>query len=161
MQFYRIYFASTALTDFLLTTLPIALGIALNAAAPRTITVISPVVAKAAAVLFVGVIAGAIGSNWHVVTDNIARLGLGLFKLVAALSVIGFGVSRWLGSSDQEAKTISIETGVQNGALALATAAPLVADGPPFNAYAIPAAIFSVVWLTTALLGFLLLARSS
>ena len=153
--------ASTAITAFLLTALPIALGIALHAAAPNAIAAVSPVVAKTAIVLFIGVIASAIGSNWQVVTDNIARLGLGLVSLVVALSFIGFGVSRWLGSTDREAKTISIETGVQNGALALAITALLVAEGPTFNAYAIPAALYSVVWLCTALPGFLILAKSS
>ena len=153
--------ASTAITAFLLTALPIAFGIALHAAAPSAIAAISPLVAKAAIVLFIGVIAGAIGSNWQVVTDNIARLGLGLFTLVLTLSLIGFAVSRWLGSSDREAKTISIETGVQNGALALAIAALLIAEGSTFNAYAIPAALYSVVWLSTALPGFLIFARSS
>lgn len=153
--------ASTAVTAFLLTALPIALGIALRAAAPNAIAAVSPVVAKTAIVLFIGVIASAIGSNWQVVTDNIARLGLGLVSLVVALSFIGFGVSRWLGSTDREAKTISIETGVQNGALALAITALLVAKGPTFNAYAIPAALYSVVWLCTALPGFLILAKSS
>jgi BASS family bile acid:Na+ symporter len=153
--------ASTAITAFLLTALPIALGIGLHAAAPRAIAAISPLVTKAAIVLFIGVIASVIWSNWQVVTDNIARLGAGLIALVVALSFFGFGVSRWLGSSDREAKTISIETGVQNGALALAIATLLVQEGPTFNAYSIPAALYSVVWLSIALPGFLFLARSS
>ncbi|MFK7875453.1 MAG: bile acid:sodium symporter family protein [Paracoccaceae bacterium] len=151
----------TAITAFLLTALPISLGITLRAAAPKAIAAISPVLAKAAIVLFIAVIAGAISSNWQVVSDNIVRLGLGLATLVVALSLIGFVVSRWLGASDPEAKTISIETGVQNGALALAVAALLIGKEPTFNAYAIPAALYSVVWLSAALPGFLLLARFS
>ena len=151
--------ASTAITAFLLTALPIVLGVGLRAAAPTATAVIGPMLAKVAVVLFVGVIAGAIISNWQVVADNFTRLGLGLFALVTALSVIGFAVSRELGASDREAKTIAIETGVQNGAQALAIAGLLVANGPTFNAYAIPAALYSVVWLGTALPMFLLLAR--
>lgn len=147
--------ASTAITAFLLTALPIALGLATRTAAPRMTTVMAPTLSKVAVVLFVGVIAGAIVSNWQIVTDNFAQLGFGLFVLVAALSIIGFVVSRSLGSSDSEAKTIAIETGVQNGALALAIAGLIVANGPTFNAYAIPAALYSVVWLGTALPAFL------
>ena len=150
--------ASTAVTTFLLTALPIALGVSMRTAAPGMTAAISPTLSKVAVVLFVGVIAGAIASNWQVVTDNFAQLGMGLFALVAALSVIGFVVSRSLGTSDPEAKTIAIETGVQNGALALAIAGLIVANGPPFNAYAIPAALYSVVWLATALPAFLLIA---
>ncbi len=151
--------ASTAVTAFLLTALPITLGVGLRAAAPTATNAIAPALAKMAVVLFVAVIVGAISSNWQVVTDNFARLGLGLFALVAALSIIGFTLSRLLGASDREAKTIAIETGVQNGALALAIAGLLVANGPAFNAYAIPAALYSVVWLGIALPAFLLLAR--
>ncbi|MEO9825128.1 MAG: bile acid:sodium symporter [Paracoccaceae bacterium] len=151
--------ASTAITAFLLTALPITLGVSLRAAAPTATAAIAPLLAKVAVVLFVGVIAGAIMSNWQVVTDNFARLGLGMFALVAALSIIGFVVSRLLKASNREAKTIAIETGVQNGALALAIAGLLVANGPTFNAYAIPAALYSVVWLGAALPAFLLLAR--
>lgn len=152
--------ASTAIMAFLLTALPITLGVTVRAAAPAMMQTIAPTLAKTALVLFVGVVVGAIASNWQVVTGNIARLGLGLFALVAALSVIGFGLSRLLKASAREAKTIAIETGVQNGALALAIAGLLVSDGRTFNAYAIPAALYSVVWLTTALPVFLLIARS-
>lgn len=143
--------AATAITAFLLTALPIALGVTMRAAAPQATAIIIPVLAKLALFLFVGVIAGAIAGNWQVVTDNIARLGPGLFALVCALSFTGFLLSRLLGSSGSEAKTIAVETGVQNSALALAIASLLVTNGPVFNAYAIPAALYSVVWLATAL----------
>ncbi|MFY0617742.1 bile acid:sodium symporter family protein [Shimia sp.] len=156
----EINIASTAISTFLLTALPITLGVTFRAAVPNITENIVPILAKVALVLFVGVIAGAIASNWQIVTDNIARLGLGLFTLIAALSVIGFVSSRFLRASAREAKTIAIETGVQNGALALAISGLLVVHGPTFNAYAIPAALYSVVWLTTALPIFLLIARS-
>lgn len=152
--------ASTAIAAFLLTTLPITLGVTLRIFAPTATDAIAPTLAKFAVVLFVGVIAAAIMSNWQVVTANLASLGPGLFTLVAALSIVGFGVSRFLRVSDREAKTIAVETGVQNGALALAIAGLLLPDGPTFNAYAIPAALYSVVWLSIALPAFLVLARS-
>ncbi|MEO1797415.1 MAG: bile acid:sodium symporter family protein [Pseudomonadota bacterium] len=150
--------ATTAVTAFLLTALPISLGVALRAGLPRITDRVAPVLSKVAIALFAGVIAAAIAANWQVVTENFASLGLALFVLVAALSVLGFGVSRCLSATPREAKTIAIETGVQNGALALAIAGLLVAGGPTFNAYAIPAALYSVVWLATALPAFLLLA---
>lgn len=151
--------AGTALAAFLLTALPITLGLGLRAVAPAFTARLAPPLGKVAVVLFAGVIAAAILSNWQVVTDNISRLGLGLLALVAVLSFIAFAVSRALHASDREAKTIAVETGVQNGALALAIAGLLVADGPVFNAFALPAALYSVVWLATALPAFLILAR--
>lgn len=151
--------ASTVITAFLLTALPIACGMVLRAAAPKMTAAFEPVLATMAVVLFVAVIIGAIVSNWDVVVGNIARLGMGLIALVAALSVIGFVTSRALGSSEAESKTIAVETGVQNGALALAISGLLVENGPVFNTYAIPAALYGVVWLATALPSFLYIAR--
>lgn len=142
--------ASTAITAFLLTALPVAVGVTLRAAAPRVTVSVAPGLSKVALVLFVSVVAGAIASNWRVVTDNFGRVGLGLLTLLVLMSISGLVVSRLLGASDPEVRTIVVETGVQNGALALAVAALLMPDGPTFNAYAIPAALYSVVWLGTA-----------
>lgn len=150
--------ASTTFTAFLLSALPIAIGVALRAIAPKRVALVAPILGRVAVVLFFGVIIGAIWSNWIIVLENFARLGPGLFALVAAVSVIAYAVSRGLRASDAEAKTISIETGVQNGALALAISGLLVANGPVFNAYAVPAALYSVVWLVTAMPAFLFLA---
>ena len=60
---------TAAITAFLLTALPITLGVTLRTAAPTATTAIAPALAKVAVVLFVGVIAGAIASNWQVVKD--------------------------------------------------------------------------------------------
>lgn len=151
--------ASTAITAFLLTTLPIALGVTMRRLAPGITNTIARSFSAVAIILFVGVIVGAIASNWQLVTENVGRLGLGLFALVASLSILGFATSRLLGSTEREANTIAIETGVQNGALALALSALLVAHDASFNAYAIPAALYSVLWLGTALPAFLCLAK--
>ena len=152
--------SSLAISMFLITTLPVLLGVMLRHYAKAFADKVENMVSKIAVGLFVTVIVGAIASNWNVVTSNISELGLGLVALVAALSFVGFAVSRILGASKNEAKTISVETGVQNGALALAIAGLLVAGGPTFNAYAIPAALYSVVWLTTALPAFLFVGLS-
>lgn len=153
--------ASTAITAFLLTALPITLGLGFRAAAPAATAAIAPTLSRIAVLLFAGVIASAIAANWQVVEDNIGQLGLGLLVLLAAVSVVSFVLSRMLRASDREAKTIAVETGVQNGALALVIAGLLVADGPTFNAFAIPAALYSVVWLGSALPAFLVIAQSS
>ncbi|MEM9432828.1 MAG: bile acid:sodium symporter [Pseudomonadota bacterium] len=139
---------STALVAFLLTALPITLGVALRAAAPSATAKIEPVLARLAALLFIAIIAAAIFSNWHVVSANISHVGFGLLALVVALSTVGHFGSRLLGASNIEARTISIETGVQNGALGIAIAGLLVSGGPAFNPYTIPAALYGVVWLT-------------
>ena len=143
--------SATALTAFLLTALPISVGVAVRALAPQLAMRAEPLMAKASAVVFAAIILAAIASNWSVVVENIHELGLGLFCLIVLLSVVGLTGSQLLGSSAIEAKTITIETGVQNGALGISIAAILLPGTGVFNAYAIPSALYSVVWIATAL----------
>lgn len=144
----------TALTAFVLTTLPISVGVALRAMAPLKAVRIEPVLSRAAALLFAIIILAAIASNWPIVTSNIAELGFGLLALILLLSAIGLLGAPLLGSSAVEARTITIETGVQNGALGISVAALLLPGEGVFNAYAIRSALYSVVWLG-AVLSFL------
>ena len=143
--------SATALTAFVLTALPISIGVALRAMAPLKAARIEPVLSRAAALLFATIILAAIASNWPIVTSNIAELGFGLLALILLLSAIGLLGAPLLGSSAVEARTITIETGVQNGALGISIAALLLPGEGVFNAYAIPSALYSVVWLGSVL----------
>jgi len=61
------------------------------------------------------------------------------------LTTIGFIVPRLLGRSRLEAKTISVETGVQNGTLGIAIAAIIIGGSDGFAAYALPSAVYGVL----------------
>lgn len=73
-------------------------------------------------------------------------VGPALVVMLATLTAVGFLVSRLLGRSTREAKTISIETGIQNGALGIAIAAIIVGGGSVgIGPYAMPSAIYGVL----------------
>lgn len=153
--------SSMALAMFFLTALPILIGGTVRSLAPRSVAYIEPSFSKGSMLLFALVIAGAIISNWVVVADNYLNLGPALFILSAFATFIGIISSRLLGCTDVEAKTISIEAGVQNGALGIAIAALLLPDSDDLSAFAIPSAIYSVIWMVTVLPFFVLLARKN
>lgn len=153
--------SSTVLAMFLWTVAPILAGVTVRSAASQTIADIEPVFSKISMLLFAVVVGGAIISNWGVVAENYLRLGPALFSVGALLTLTGVMSSRLLGCTDVEAKTISIETGVQNGALGIAIATLLLPNTDELSAYAIPSAIYSVVWIVTVLPIFAFLARRS
>ncbi|MCH2096528.1 MAG: bile acid:sodium symporter [Rhodobacteraceae bacterium] len=149
----------TAIRAFLLTALPIALGVAVRSLAPNVAHALEPAFARTATVLFVCVITAAVLSNWRLVTEHITDIGAALFCLIVILSTVGLIGSSMLGASANEARTIAVETSVQNSALGVTLAGLLVADSPGFNAFAIPSAIYAVIWLATALPLFLVFAK--
>jgi BASS family bile acid:Na+ symporter len=147
----------TAFTMFLLSSLPILSGLALRTFVPEAMAAIEPILAKVAIVLFAGVIGAAVVSNWPLIAENATQLGPALLLLVVLLTVAGYAISRVWRCSLKEAKTISIETGVQNGTLGIGIAAIVVGGGDELSHFAIPSAVYSVIYLVTVLPTLLLL----
>ncbi len=151
--------AKLAVAMFLLTMLPVLLGMALRHVATPLADRMEPVLVKIASILFVMIILAAIGSNWSVVTENARSLGAALMALNLTTMIGGLLFATALGFTWGERKTISIEVGIQNGSLGI-TLAPLIvgaSNGVP--AIALPSALYGVVMYVTAI-PFVLWLRS-
>jgi BASS family bile acid:Na+ symporter len=143
--------ASTAFTMFLLTVVPIVLALGARKLAPDAMTRSEPILTRMATVLFVLIIAAALASNWGEFVENLPVLGPALLTLVAVLTAIGFVVPRLLGLTLRECKTVSVETGIQNGTLGIAISAILAGATEGFGTYSMPSAVYGVFMYATLL----------
>lgn len=151
--------ASLAIAMFLITTLPVSIGMAIRHFAPGFADRIESKLLMLASVLFVIIVLAAIASNWDLFVENFASLGPALATLNVVTMVAGLLIAGALGLTWAEQKTISIEVGIQNGTLGI-TLAPIiagVAGGIP--AIGFPSAVYSVVMYITAV-PFVLWLRS-
>lgn len=135
----------TAVTMFALTVVPVTLGLGARAMAPAAMTRAEPKLSAVATILFAVIVLAALAANWALFVENIVVIGPALLVLLAALTTIGFVVPRPLGRSVTEAKTISVETGVQNSTLGIAVAAIIVGGEGGFTAYALPSAVYGIL----------------
>ncbi|KAJ29236.1 bile acid:sodium symporter family protein [Sulfitobacter pontiacus] len=135
----------TAVTMFALTVVPVTLGLGARAVAPAAMTRAEPKLSAVATILFAVIVLAALAANWALFVENIVVIGPALLVLLAALTTIGFAVPRLLGRSVTEAKTISVETGVQNSTLGIAVAAIIVGGEGGFTAYALPSAVYGIL----------------
>ncbi|WP_340248854.1 bile acid:sodium symporter family protein [Sulfitobacter pontiacus] len=135
----------TAVTMFALTVVPVTLGLGARAMAPAAMTRAEPKLSAVATILFAVIVLAALAANWALFVGNIVVIGPALLVLLAALTTIGFVVPRLLGRSVTEAKTISVETGVQNSTLGIAVAAIIVGGEGGFTAYALPSAVYGIL----------------
>ncbi|QLL44061.1 bile acid:sodium symporter family protein [Sulfitobacter pontiacus] len=135
----------TAVTMFALTVVPVTLGLGARAVAPAAMTRAEPKLSAVATILFAVIVLAALAANWALFVENIVVIGPALLVLLAALTTIGFVVPRLLGRSVTEAKTISVETGVQNSTLGIAVAAIIVGGEGGFTAYALPSAVYGIL----------------
>ncbi len=134
------------LTMFLITAVPVALGMLVTVIAPGLVAKISGMVSRAAMILFFMIIVAALASNWAVFSSNLPSLGPALILLNIGMLGIGLAGSRLMGLKAADATTVSIEAGVQNGTLGIAVGS-LVALGaaeslPPAT---VPSAVYSII----------------
>lgn len=150
---------SLAIAMFLLTALPVSIGMIIRHFVPAFANKVEPKLVTLASILFGLIILAAIASNWDLFVANFASLGPALAVLNIVTMLAGLGVGTMLGMTWSERKTISIEVGVQNGTLGI-TLAPLiagVAGGIP--TIGLPSAIYGVIMYLTAI-PFVLWLRS-
>jgi BASS family bile acid:Na+ symporter len=143
--------ASLALAMFLITTLPVALGVLVRHLAPRFADRVEPGLTGLATALFVLIVLAALAGNWDLFLSNLASLGPALISLNLALMVLGLLIAGLFGLAWQARKTVSIETGIQNATLGITLAALISGQSEGFSTYALPSAVYGITMYLVAL----------
>ncbi len=133
-----------AIAMFLITTLPVAIGITVRRFATGFAKRIEGGLSKLAGALFVLIVIAAVAGNWQLFIENLGIMGTGLVSLNIALLLIGLGVSRAANLSWAECKSISIDTGIQNSTLGLTLTALITGTETGFSTLALPSAVYGV-----------------
>ena len=137
---------------FLLTAVPVGLGMLLTAKAPKIVEPISKTVSRIAVVLFILIIIAALAANRVVVFSNLPVIGPSLILLNIVMLGIGLGFGKLLKLDAKDATTISLESGVQNGTLGIAVGTMIVANAseslPPTT---IASAVYGITMYFVAL----------
>ncbi len=148
-----------AIAMFLITTLPVAIGVSIRHFATGFANRVEGGLSKLATVLFILIVLAALAGNWQLFVDNLGIMGGGLITLNVALLLIGLGLARAANLSWNEAKTVSIETGIQNSTLGITLAALITGTQSGFSPLALPAAVYGITMYAVAL-PFILWFRS-
>lgn len=130
--------------------LPVVLGTLLNRLFPRAAERVSAVLPLVAIVLVILIVGGIVGGAKAQIIANAGVLLLATFLLHASGFALGYALARMLGLGVIEARTISIEVGMQNSGLGSGLAktpafAAQFANATQATLAPVPAAI-SAVW---------------
>ena len=141
---------SLTIAVFLITTLPVAIGVALRHVTPGVAEAIDRPLSILATLLFVLIVVAALAANWGLFVENVTTLGPALIGLNLALLLIGLGLARIAALGWDQAKTISIETGIQNGTLGITLAALISGQSEGFSNLALPSAVYGITMYVVA-----------
>lgn len=136
-----------SLRMFLIVALPVALGMALRGWRPALAVRMEARAGAVSAVLFALVLAIAIWAERENIPGYFAAAGLAALGLNLVMMALAYWGPILAGCARPQRIALSLECGLQNGTLAIAVVGALGLD----TAYAIPAAIYSILMFATAL----------
>ena len=147
-----------AVTMFLVTALPVGLGVAIRHVAPGLVRRVERAVGLVAVVLFAVIVLAALAGNWTLFVSNLARLGPVLIGLNVALLAVGIALARLFALPPAQERTVAVEAGVQNGTVGIALGA-IVASGAVadpeamggFSGYSLPSAVYGITMYAVTL----------
>jgi BASS family bile acid:Na+ symporter len=137
----------TILQIMVITIIPVGLGMFLNKKRPVLAKKAERPVKIASTVVIIVIILGAILKDKENVLPAFQETGLPALTLNVLTLILGFIVAKILGLSFRQASTVSIESGIQNGTLAIAIAASSTLLNDPL--IAIPPAVYSILMFVT------------
>lgn len=144
---------------FVITALPVAIGVAVRHFAPAFADKIEGGSVKIATTLFVIIVVAALATNWDVFTSNIGVIGPVLIALNVIMLGVGFFLAKIAGLNHADSVAISLEAGVQNATLGIAVGGLIagVAEGIP--ALAMPSGVYGITMYFVTLPFILMMRR--
>lgn len=135
---------------FLLTTLPVTLGMLARYKFTDFMVRRSGILNGLASLFFVLIVFAAIATNWQLLQEQLASIGLELVFIIVILFGLSILTSKAMKLSWFDTKTISIETSIQNSTTAI-TLAPIIMGVSTLPVIALPAAVYGVLMYLVAL----------
>lgn len=132
---------------FMVSTLPLVCGMAVRARAPGIAARMAGLARQVATALFALIVVGAFASQWRVMMDNAAETLPPALVLNAGAMALAAVLARVVALERCERIAIVLETGLQNGALAIFVAATLLAS----PSMMVPAIVYALAMNLSAL----------
>lgn len=131
------------LRTFLITILPLSLGMWARSRAPERMEELRPALSRASLVLFVLVVIGAVVSEFELIRENFTRVAGAALALNVVAMTFSFTASKLARLSDRQATAIALELGIHNATVAIVVA------GMINDELMIPAAVYSAFMFIT------------
>ena len=139
------------ITMFVITTIPVMLGLYLNSKYKNFAHSFSPIANKISTFLFVIIVIGALASEWDIFIDNLYILGPAILTLISVMMFIGYNSPKLFGINNTQAVTIAIESGIQNGTVGIAIGNLILNQTQGISILSLPSGVYSILMYVVCL----------
>ncbi len=140
----------TILQIVVITAIPVGIGMLIRHFKPSFAKRMDRPMRIASTVIFIIVVVGIILANKHIIIGALKKLGLVTIALNLITMILGFYTARFFKLNLKQSISITIESGIQNGTLAIVIATTILKQ----SEMSMPAAIYSLLMFFTG--GFLM-----
>ena len=133
------------LTMFVITTVPVCLGIFINSRFHDFSVLFQPFSNKLSTFLFIIIVLGALISEWAIFLENLYLLGPCIVMLICTMLFIGYNSPKFFGINPKQSKTIAIESGIQNGTVGIAIGNIILNQTQGLSILSLPSGVYSIL----------------
>ena len=137
---------STVISVLVITIIPVIIGMVLLQKSPKLANKLDQPFRKLSALFFVLIILAAIIKERAHVVEYFIQAGPVAITLNIITLALGFYMAKAFGISEKQSRTISIESGIQNGTLGITIAATIIGN----SVMPIPSVIYGLLMFGTA-----------
>ena len=137
---------TTGFVIFLLTVVPVGIGMAIRQFAPRAANLLDRHSRLLSGVVFTAVVLATLIADRDEMVARLAEAGLVALSLNVAAMLVAFGVASLVMLKMKQRIALTLECGLQNATLAIVVSVGMLGD----VAYAVPAAIYGLLMFVTA-----------
>jgi len=136
---------SLGLTMFLITAIPVILGLLVHHKAKVFTQRFEPVATKISAILFVFIVIGALASEWQTFVDNVFILGPSIVTLIIVMLLLGYTSAHLFKMSEAQAVSVAIATGIQNATVGITVGNLILPSGEGLSVLSLPSGVYGIL----------------
>lgn len=133
------------LTMFLVTALPVGLGLLVHSKFRNFTHSFEPKAGRISTILFVVILIGALTSEWDTFVSNLSILGPTIITLITVMIIIGYSSSRLFKMNKKQAITIAIESSIQNATVGITIGNLILSQASGVSILSLPSAVYGIL----------------
>ena len=150
---------SLGLTMFVITAVPVCMGLYINMRYHNAANSFSPIANKISTLLFIIIVAGALASEWETFINNLNILGPSIITLIIIMIFVGYNSAKLFNLDRPKAITISIESSIQNATVGITIGNIILNQGTGISVLSLPSGVYGILMYIVCLPCILLFLR--
>lgn len=136
---------SLGLTMFIITAVPVGIGLYVNTKYNTFASSFAPIANKISTILFIIIVAGALASEWNAFINNLRSLGPAIIALIISMLFIGYNSGKLFNMNKKQAVTIAIESGIQNATVGITIGNLILNQTNGLSILSLPSGVYGIL----------------